>query len=388
LNLSETSTGEVDRPILVVMPVAEQRGGAETALLQLLRGKAFRWHVAFLEDGPMVAQVREVGIEASVVEAGRMRQPHRAVGCVARLAKLAKRIRAQAVLGWMAKAHLYSGPAARLAGLPAIWFQHGLPLRTSFIDRLANKIPAAGAMTPSRFVADIQLRATPKMRVEVVHPPADLEKFSPSHLPDPETCKRRLNLPTRGPLIGIFGRLQKWKGMHVFLDGLPAVFAKYPDAGALIVGGGWHLEADYENELHQQAERLKIADRVIFAGHQQNVWDWMQACDIVVHASDHEPFGIVVPEAMALGKPVVAGAGGGPREVITDGVDGALVPFGDSEALSRAILAYLDDPAMAARIGEAALQRAQDFSLERFVARSCDVIKNLINPRPLPAEAG
>jgi glycosyltransferase involved in cell wall biosynthesis len=389
LNAVEAPVDISKPPILIVMPVSEQRGGAELALLQLIRARTpFRWHVAFLEDGPMIAQVREAGVEASLVEAGRMRQPHRALGCVARLARLGKRINAQAMLGWMAKAHLYSGPAARLAGVPAIWFQHGLPSAKSMIDRLANRIPAAGVLACSQFVADAQQRATPKLRIEVVHPAADLEKFSQGNLPNSSECKRQLKLPATGPIIGIFGRLQRWKGMHVFLDALPAVFARYPQAAALIVGGGWHLEAEYESKLHRQADVLRIADRVIFAGHQQNVCDWMQACDIIVHASDHEPFGIVVLEAMALGKPIVAGAAGGPREVITRGVDGLLVPYGDAGALSQAILGYMDDPAMAAQTGEAARQRAQDFSLDRFAARLCDGLTNLMHPRPIPAEVG
>lgn len=59
--------------------------------------------------------------------------------------------------------------------------------------------------------------------------------------------------------------------------------------------------------------------------------------------SPREPFGIVIPEAMALGKPVVAGADGGPREIVTHGVDGLLARFDDSDALARAVLRYLGD---------------------------------------------
>ena len=57
--------------------------------------------------------------------------------------------------------------------------------------------------------------------------------------------------------------------------------------------------------------------------------------DVIVHASDHEPFGIVVIEAMALGKPVVAGDAAGPTEIITDGVNGLLTPYGDAAALAQ-----------------------------------------------------
>jgi len=99
--------------------------------------------------------------------------------------------------------------------------------------------------------------------------------------------------------------------------------------------------------------------------------------DVVVHASDREPFGIVVVEAMALGKPVVAGAEGGPREIITEGVDGLLAPYEDAEALARQILRYLDDPAFARRMGEAARRRARDFSPEAFVRRMISVLRQV-----------
>ena len=86
---------------------------------------------------------------------------------------------------------------------------------------------------------------------------------------------------------------------------------------------------------------------------------------------------MVVVEAMALGKPVVAGAEGGPREVITDGVDGLLAPYGDPAALAAAVLRYLDDPAFAARIGAAARERAQHFSVERFANGVVEAVEEL-----------
>ena len=107
------------------------------------------------------------------------------------------------------------------------------------------------------------------------------------------------------------------------------------------------------------------------AGPQPDVAEWMQAMDVVVHASDREPFGIVILEAMALGKPVVAGAEGGPREIVSDGVNGLLAPFGDSDALAGAILRYLGDPDLAGAVGQAAGATAAAFTVRRFADRRC-----------------
>ncbi len=101
--------------------------------------------------------------------------------------------------------------------------------------------------------------------------------------------------------------------------------------------------------------------------------------DVFVHASDREPFGIVVIEAMALGKPVIAGAGGGPAEIITDGENGVLVPYGDEESLARAILRYLDDHAFAARVGAAARIRAAVFDDRTYAAHVIAALRESVS---------
>jgi len=179
-------------------------------------------------------------------------------------------------------------------------------------------------------------------------------------------------------LIGIVGRLQRWKGIHVLVDALPLVRARHPEAQLVIVGGAHEPEPDYPAALMAQVAHFGLEGAVTFAGFQADAPRWMQAMDIIVHASDREPFGIVVIEAMALGKPVVAGADGGPAEVITPGVDGLLAPFGDAAALAEALLKYLDDPALAARCAEGAARRARDFSASRYARAVTDAVLDLL----------
>ena len=127
---------------------------------------------------------------------------------------------------------------------------------------------------------------------------------------------------------------------------------------------------------------LGLDDQVILAGAQLNVPEWMQAMDVFVHASDNEPFGIVIVEAMALGKPVVASNSGGPSEIITDGENGLLTPYGDSEALANAILRYLDDWEFARGIRGAAQERAPDFSTQRYAQNFIEAIRDLVPDVP------
>jgi glycosyltransferase involved in cell wall biosynthesis len=355
--------------VLVVMPLAEQRGGAELSLRHLAkhgRGQGVRWVVVFLQDGPMVGDLRNLGVTVEVASAGRLRQPHRSLAAIARIVAIARRERAEVIVGWMTKGHIYGGPAAKLAGRPAIWYQHGNPGLRGRFERVANILPARGVITVSRANGRAQAMLRPVRPQRTVYPGAELDRFDVRRLAAPGELRARLGLPVAGPLVGIVGRLQRWKGVHVLIDALALLHASHPQAHCVVVGGAHEHEPAYADELARQVAALGLGSHVTFAGFQRDVARWMQAMDVVVHASDREPFGIVVVEAMALGKPVIAGSQGGPREIVRDGVDGLLVPYGDAAALATTLRRYLDDPAFARRLGVAARQRATEFSARRY----------------------
>lgn len=361
--------------VLVVMPLATPLGGGEQMLRELLRhgrGGGIEWVVAFLRPGPMADETRALGIETHVIDAGRFREVRKRWRAVREVAALARA--ADMVLGWMAAGQLTAGTAAWLAGRPCAWYQVGTP-RPDWLDRLATLLPARGVLVLSRAGGAAQARVWPPRRQFLVYPGTPLDEFNPDALPASGELRRRLGMTDRGPLIGMVGRLQRWKGMHVFVDAMVTVLGAHPDARAVIVGGPHETEPGYASELEARVRELSLGSTVRLVGFQPNVAEWMQAMDIVVHASDREPFGIVVIEAMALGKPVVAGSAGGPAEIITDGVDGLLAPYGDAPSLGRAIVRLLDDGALAVRIGAAARRRARDFDARRY---SLQVIEALL----------
>ncbi|HEX4625180.1 MAG TPA: glycosyltransferase [Solirubrobacteraceae bacterium] len=365
----------------IVMPLAEQRGGAESALLALLRhgrGLGFAWRVVFLEDGPMVAACAAAGAPSTVLPAGRLRELHRYARTVGGLARALRRDRPDVVVGWMTKAQLYAGPAARLAGAPAVWCQHGMPLPRSALDRVATVLPARGVVAVSQAGARAQRSLAPHRPVAVVHPGIDLARFDPERLPAPAEARARLGLPGAGPLVGVVARLQRWKGVHVLVEALPQVLGEQPELHCVVVGGVHALEPDYEPYLRRRVADLGLEQCVLFAGQRSDVAPWLQAMDVVVSAAADEPFGLTIVEAMALGKPVVAAAGGGPRDIVRDAIDGVLVAPGDVGGLASAVTRVLADPERAARLGRAARQRARAFSSERYAARFAAAVVDLI----------
>jgi glycosyltransferase involved in cell wall biosynthesis len=355
--------------IAIIMPLGEQRGGGELMLWDLLlegRTGGVEWLVIFLEDGPLVEKIKALGIDTHIVPSGRMRQPHLLLSAAVKIALIARNEKADIIFGWMWKAHLYGGVAAMMAGLPALWYQLEEPADRNFMKRITNMIPARAVLTLSKAGQEAQMKIWPHRPTSLVYPGVRLDCFNPAILPSPSEARHKLGLPLDGSLIGIVGRLQRWKGIHVLVEAMPKLLQKYPHTHCVVVGGKHNPEPDYPTFLEQLIADLGLSDRIIMAGLQQNVSEWMQAMDIFVHASDNEPFGIVTIEAMALGKPVVAAANGGPTEIITNRENGLLAPYGDAEAFASAILCYLDNPEFANSVGAAGQKRAGDFSTQRY----------------------
>ncbi len=366
--------------VAILMPRATQRGGAEQLLdifLKHVDPLELEIITVFLDDGPLVQDYKAKGRDVAVVSAGRLRELHNFGKTVHSIRRLIEDQEVDLIFSWMSKAHLYGGLAALWTGIPALWYQHGLPRPNSLMDRIITLVPASGVIACSRHVASLQRQLWPKRNTSVAYPCVDRKRFDPARLPSPEKARRELGLPADRPIVGIVGRLQRWKGIHVFVEAIDNVRRSLPDVYGVIVGGKHDLEPEYAGEVVNLIRKRSLHDHILQAGYQENVPHWMQAMDIVVHASDVEPFGMVIIEAMALGKPVVAGSAGGPREIISEGKDGLLARFGDPDALADRILAYLLlDPSLATRVGSAARERAKDFQPDAYAPRLTKLIQS------------
>lgn len=333
------------------------------------------WSLVLFEDGYLHGRARELGIESFVLPAGRLRQAGRYRQTLRSLAAIADR--ADVVLAWMPKAHLYTGPAAHAADRPALWFQHGNADPRSAIDRLAALLPASGVIVCSHAAEASQRRIRPHRPTRVVHPCVDLERFRPEAVAAGDEARRTVALPADVPVVGIVSRLQSWKGIHLAIKALPRVHESFPTAMLVIVGGPHFSEPHYEHELRMTAARLGVSDRVVFAGLQDDVRPWLSAMDVLVHPARNEPFGISILEAMALGRPVVASDSGGPLEIIDDGRNGLLFRTGDPGSLAERVVRLLGSPAEAARLAEQARVRATEFSSSRMAEKIGAAVRQL-----------
>src|SRR5271157_2401662 len=149
----------------------------------------------------MLEGLRERGLRAEVIPAGRLRQVHRWLATVVRLARLMRARRPDVVLNWSAKTQLYGSPAALLAGMPGrvVWWQHAFPKR-GWLDGSATLLPTAAIGCTSHAAARAQARLWPRRRTFVV--------AAGSPPPDPDVPPAAIELPSDVPIVGIVGRLQ------------------------------------------------------------------------------------------------------------------------------------------------------------------------------------
>jgi len=246
--------------------------------------------------------------------------------------------------------------------VPLVAYQRGDEWNSLLVRTLAPRVTRyiANSAVTKRNLISIGVR--PGL-VTVIYPPLDLSIFDVKR--QSKLTRSGFGVPASSQCFGIVGLLHPWKGQDVFLRAAKRVLEKVPDAYAFVVGGAPAEARDYEKALHGLAADLGIADRLVFTGFRPDVSDILKLLDVVAHASvQPEPFGRVIVEAMAMGRPVVAADAGGPIEIIDDGRTGFLVPPSDDEALAARITALLQDPALATRVGEAGRKAV----VERFAA--------------------
>lgn len=152
--------------------------------------------------------------------------------------------------------------------------------------------------------------------------------------------------------IGIIGRVTQWKGQKEFLRAAMRVLPGFPGLRVYMVGDASDGDPRYFDECREIARSSPFADQIQFTGLVTDVGAYYRKCTVVVHASiEPEPFGMVLIEAMAEARPVVASVLGAPSEIIQDGIDGYLVDPKDSDAMASRIIKLLAEPALARDMG-------------------------------------
>jgi glycosyltransferase involved in cell wall biosynthesis len=200
---------------------------------------------------------------------------------------------------------------------------------------------------------------TPDAKVVTIYNAIDLERFSPQ---GPRMdLDERSGMPSAGlgvVRVGLVATFARWKGQKVFLKALSLLPPSLPVRG-YIIGGPIYQTAGSQfsvEELRAEVARLGIQHKLGLTGFVDDAAAAMRALDIVVHAStEPEPFGMVIAEAMACGKPVIASSAGGALEVFEDEWTGLGHPAGDAAGLARRIEQLVEDSSLRSRLASAGM---------------------------------
>ena len=160
-------------------------------------------------------------------------------------------------------------------------------------------------------------------------------------------------------------RISRWKRHDLVLKAFEQLAPHIDGLHLICIGGKDPNEEDWWDELQAQTNRSLFSEQIHWVGMQEDMRPWYCGGDVLFLASECEPFGRVVVEAMAYELPVIAFAKGGPAEIIRDGIEGILLMEGDD--FSNRLRPLFEDSSLRKKMGMAGRSRAGDFSLAKHV---------------------
>ncbi|HWW75070.1 MAG TPA: glycosyltransferase family 4 protein [Pyrinomonadaceae bacterium] len=351
-------------------------GGAERLLhtnLKHLDPSRFESTVVTVFAGPdhWVGPIRRLGVEVESLRCARLGDLRTGV---ARLRRLLLRARPFDVIHthlWAA--NVIGRVAGRVAGVPVVSSVHcpdhapevwhdgaGVSIwkrRASLLlDRWSARFGCARMVAVSEYVREYAARYLhfPVGRIDLIYNPIDTDALSEAAREGRwrEELLSELGLEPESRVLLNVGRVSPAKGILYALRAMPHILREQPTAHLVLVGET--TDARWVEHLKEEARARGVAGRVHFIGQRRDVARYLRGCDLFVFPSLYEGLGIALVEAMAAGCACVATRTGPIPEVVTDGVDGWLVPPADAEALAAAVCELLADPARREALGRAA----------------------------------
>ena len=360
-------------------------GGAEAALLDILGSLSEaepEWNLSLIvaEQGPLVEKASALGVPTHVLPfPASVARLGDSSGAISRLSLL----RQLFLAGPDARAYVVSlrkllqesnpdvihtngfkmhllGALAKPKATPLVWHVHDYVRARPFMARLMKRYHkrCALALANSNSVAlDLKAACGNSLNVQTLYNGIDTDVFYPDgDLLDLDSSSGLPPAAHNTIKIGMLATFARWKGHEVFLRALALLPPELEWRGYIIGDALYQTDGSQYSltELRHVAGELGITDRVGFTGFVDQPAAAMRALDIVVHAStEPEPFGLVIVEAMACGRAVIASDAGGAAELFETGVNALGHAPGDAAQLAERIAQLATDPDLRKRLGAA-----------------------------------
>ncbi len=280
--------------------------------------------------------------------------------------------------------------AARL-GLPHVWHSRGLFRKASFppayfgdvafffsvVDKLSDHIICVSRPV-ERQIPD-EYRRAPR---SVISDGLDTSGFSARPQAGRDEVVRRYGANPDSRLVACVGGIQRGKGQLDLVEAASRLVPQFRNL--LFVLCGHATDPEYHARVLERVGELHLGSHFRLPGFESDVHSLLAHCELLVHPSHSEGFGLAILEAMASGKPVVATRSGGPEEIVEEGVSGLLVPAGDPAAMAEAVGRDHRDSSLSASLGRAAAERAMLFTSEEAARRTEAVYETLFEDERPP----
>ncbi|MCI1279549.1 MAG: glycosyltransferase family 4 protein [Nitrospira sp.] len=357
--------------------------GAEVHLLALMtylvRLHGFEWAVVLFNEGRLADELRKLPLSLTVIP----EKHHGPLALASRLGKVFRQFRPDVVHTHKYKDSILAALVARYVGIPhVVRVVHGMP---EPFKGLRN-VKMAGYTIADRFVtgwlvdkviavsSDIEqalLRSYDAARIVCIHNGIDLEAVRATT--QRADMRRKWNIDNKAVLIGTVGRLVPVKGHALLLEAFRILSQSFQNVILILVGDG-----PLREQLETEAKRLGLDQSVIFSGHQEQSYDFINMMDIFVLPSLHEGIPMVLLEAFALKRPVIASRVGGIPEVVSHGESGILVSPSNPDELAAAISALIEDQSKALAFGETGRCQVEcEYSAKMMADRTASMYRTL-----------
>lgn len=336
--------------------------------------------VVLSEEGPLVGELNALNAEVHIHKLGILRRKYfNAAGLFNRVKTTLK---AKAFLeALMVKkhiTHIYSNTSAvlvgaflaRKKGVKHIWHLHEILFSPRWFVRRMGKIINRNAdqvVVVSQAVWDNWKDKIDESQMVLLHNGIDYRPYL-----ETKTDIRNEIPGSQGKvLIGMIGRVNPWKGQGYFLDIARQLVQKHDNVHFVMVGDAYPGTEHLVAEMKEKIEKSGLLPHVSFLGFRRDIPEILNALDIFVLPSIlPDPFPTVILEAMASGKPVIATAHGGAKEMVLEGKTGNLIPWDAAETAAKAISILLENETMRKEMGEKGRVRVLDkFSPEAFQSK-------------------
>ena len=372
--------------VLQVTP-GYRRRGAESHVLNLMLGMRERQvsvSLALFYDDEVAQEARRLGLDVHVIRKRVRGDP----SVVFRLAKLIRQERFQIVHTHLINGNFYGRMAGRLGGKCCVlstmhshrealavspeWVKSLAYRQDIFMARFSDKVISVTEGLRAQLIKD----GFSENHIKVIPGCIDTDRYQPDRA-DREASRKEFGISDQEFVVGTVGGLVREKRLDLLLQVAREVLLAGVPARILIAGEGYLAD-----ELKELAKGLEIEDKVIFAGWCSDVPHVVSAMDAFALCSSTETTSMVIVEAMAMRRPIVAMQVGDLAETFTEGVSGHFVPSGDIHKMTEVLLRLYRDPEERQRMGEEGRKEAlEKFSRGKVVAGVLQAYEEVLQAR-------